>query len=155
PIDRKLAANLRRWQESGAPKAWCAAHQGRWSHAEWLKLLSGLWWSEYWPMDPAAVRGILEELAKPWNLQRWRQSGQPWQWIASNRGIWNHDDWLTLLDELRGSEFWPLDPAAVGAVLEELRPRWRNLERWKQSGQPLRWVESRHGRWDHADWLAL
>src|SRR5262249_549108 len=30
-----------------------------------------------------------------------------------------------------------------------------NLRRWKESGQPRRWVEAHHGNWNHADWLQL
>src|SRR5438045_1979607 len=30
-----------------------------------------------------------------------------------------------------------------------------NLRRWKESGQPLLWVEWHRGKWDHADWLLL
>jgi hypothetical protein len=30
-----------------------------------------------------------------------------------------------------------------------------NLRRWRESGQVRAWVEDRHGRWGHDDWLAL
>ncbi len=129
--------------------------QGFWNHDDWLALLSGLWWSEYWPMEPAAVRAVLAELSQPWNLRRWRTSGRAWQWITAHGGVWTHDDWLALLESLQQSEYWPLDPTEVGTLLEELRPLARNLERWKQSGLPARWVEARQGVWNHADWLAL
>jgi hypothetical protein len=155
PIDVKLTANLERWRQSGHPEAWCVAHGGLRSEADWLALLSDLWWSEYWPMDPAAVRAVMDELSKPWNLERWQQSGQPWQWMVAQNGAWDHEDWLVLTEALRHSEFWPLDLGAVGTVLESLLPRWHNLERWLQSGLPARWVEARQGVWNHADWLGL
>src|SRR2546430_2301525 len=30
-----------------------------------------------------------------------------------------------------------------------------NLRRWKDSGQPRRWVDARQGQWDHAAWEQL
>jgi hypothetical protein len=55
------------------------------------------------------------------NLRRWRESGQPRAWVEARQGQWDHDAWLALLDDLKGSSFWPLDPNAVGLVLEEAR----------------------------------
>jgi hypothetical protein len=154
-IEQKLADNLRRWQASGQPERWCEACQGQWTHADWQLLISALWWSEYWPMEPASIRAILEALSMPFNLRRWQQSGEPWRWVGAHHGAWNHDDWLALLAALRHSEFWPLHPEAVGAVLAQTHALWWNLERWKRSGFPQTWVESRQGMWNHADWLAL
>jgi hypothetical protein len=155
PVDQKLAVNLRRWQASGQPEAWCAARAGLGTEQDWHDLLASLWWSDFWPMDTSAVRALLVEQAKPSNLRRWRESGQPLRWIERHTGAWDHAAWLDLVASLEQSEFWPLDPDAVGALLEELRAPWRNLRRWKQSGQPQRWVESLRGCWNHADWLAL
>jgi hypothetical protein len=155
PIDRKLADNLRHWRASGQPQAWCEARQGQWSAVDWRRLISSLWWSEYWPMEPAAIRAVVDELSMPFNLRRWEQSGEPWRWLDSHRGVWTHDDWLALLAALRRSDYWPLDPDAVGIVLGQMHALWSNLQRWKQSGLPQIWVESRQGVWSHADWLAL
>ena len=58
------------------------------------------------------------------NLRRWRESGQARSWVQARRGSWGHADWLALLDDLRRSPFWPMDPAAVGLVLEEEKRRW-------------------------------
>jgi HEAT repeat protein len=78
--------------------------------------------------DPHAVKELArrEEASRgpEGNLQRWRESGWPRQWVAARRGVWNHDDWVALLAELERSEFWPLDPSAVGAVLEETKRQW-------------------------------
>lgn len=155
PVDQKLAANLRRWQASGQPEAWCAARGYPGTDQDWNELLVSLWWSDFWPMDISAVRALLEEQAKPCNLRRWQESGKPLRWIENHAGVWDHAAWLDLLATLEQSEYWPLDPDAVGALLEELRPPWRNLQRWRQSGLPQRWVESLQGCWNHADWLAL
>ncbi len=38
--------------------------------------------------------------------------------MAARRGAWNQTDWLGLLDQLRKSPFWPLEPEQVGAELE-------------------------------------
>ena len=58
------------------------------------------------------------------NLARWKTSGQARAWVEARRGKWNHDDWLALLDELKRSPFWPMQPDAVGAVLEEHKHEW-------------------------------
>jgi hypothetical protein len=55
------------------------------------------------------------------NLRRWIASGQPRRWVESRLGHWDHADWLVLLGNLRHTEFWPMDPEAIGAVLEQLR----------------------------------
>jgi hypothetical protein len=65
------------------------------------------------PLDP---KGVAAE-----NLRRWQESGQPRLWVEAHRGRWDHADWLALLKTLRGSAFWPLDPEAVGRLLEQMR----------------------------------
>ena len=57
-------------------------------------------------------------------LKRWKDSGKARAWVAAHHGHWNHQDWLALLDELKRSGFWPIQPEAVGAVLEELKREW-------------------------------
>jgi hypothetical protein len=52
------------------------------------------------------------------NLRRWEQSGFPQKWVEDHRGQWNHSDWLALLEELKRTEFWPMEPNAIGNVLE-------------------------------------
>ena len=58
------------------------------------------------------------------NLRRWRESGQARAWVEARRGRWDHDAWLTLLEELKRSPFWPMHPDAVGQVLEETQREW-------------------------------
>jgi hypothetical protein len=58
------------------------------------------------------------------NLKRWRESGRARAWVEARGGRWDHAAWLALLDELRGSSFWPMDPDAVGLVLEEEHRQW-------------------------------
>src|SRR5437764_1147553 len=131
PIDRKLVANLRRWQESGQPQAWCEAHQGHWTQAEWLALLSSLWWSDYWPMEPVRVGEMLEECKRCCqNLIRWQLSGHARRWVEARHGQWDEHAWHALLEALRQSEFWPLDPAAVARVMDGHQREWWNLRRW-------------------------
>jgi hypothetical protein len=54
------------------------------------------------------------------NLRRWRQSAAP-AWVATRRGQWNHQDWLDLLEGLKRSEYWPMNPNEIGQTLEELK----------------------------------
>jgi hypothetical protein len=58
------------------------------------------------------------------NLRRWRESGQPRAWVEARRGHWNHEDWIGLLETLRRSQFWPMEPHEVGRVLEETKQDW-------------------------------
>jgi hypothetical protein len=60
------ADNLRRWRESGQPRAWVEARRGKWDHAAWLVLLEELKRSPYWPMRPEAVGLVLEGEKKEW-----------------------------------------------------------------------------------------
>lgn len=55
------------------------------------------------------------------NLRRWRESGQARAWVEGRKGCWNHQDWLSLLEELRRSVFWPMNTDAVGLALEEIK----------------------------------
>jgi hypothetical protein len=151
-----LEDNLRRWQESGGPRRWVEARRGRWDHADWLTLLEDLQRSPYGPLDPDAVgRAVEEARVCRANLRRWERSGLARKWVAARRGRWDHADWVALLEELRRSPYWPLDPAAVGEVLEEFRPEWDNLHRWQESGAARAWLAARDGRWKTEDGTVL
>jgi hypothetical protein len=148
--------NLRRWKESGWPQRWVEAHHGSWNHADWLGLLEELRRSAFWPLDPGAVGEVLEAIKVEWhNLRRWKESGQARRWVEVRNGEWGQTEWSRLLASLEGSEFWPMQPAAIGATVEELRRQWWNLRRWRDSGRARQWVEAHHGSWGHADWLTF
>jgi hypothetical protein len=152
----QAADNLRRWREAGEPHRWVQERDGRWDHAAWEALQASLQQSEYWPVDPAAVGRLVEELRQQRaNLKRWLDSGQARHWVAQHGGRWQHRDWQALLEQLRYSEYWPLDPAALGAALQRIAVEVRNLQRWQATGDPRRWVEERHTTWDHADFQRL
>jgi hypothetical protein len=53
------------------------------------------------------------------NLRRWRESGQARAWVEAHHGRWGHEEWLALLSSLERSPYWPMQPEAVGIVLEE------------------------------------
>jgi hypothetical protein len=79
------------------------------------------------PLQPAmAVRPERPQApsAEADNLRRWKDSGRPRAWVEAHKGRWNHDDWLALLEELRRSPFWPLQPDQVGLVLEDVKREW-------------------------------
>jgi hypothetical protein len=58
------------------------------------------------------------------NLKRWRVAGKARAWVEAHQGCWDHHDWLTLLEELRRSPFWPMQPDAIGLALEDERRQW-------------------------------
>lgn len=63
-------------------------------------------------------------LSEAENLRRWRESGQARAWVESRQGQWGHAEWLALLEDLKRSPFWPMQPAAVGLVLEDEKRQW-------------------------------
>ncbi len=65
----------------------------------------------------AATDGASQVQAQ--NLRRWEQSGYPRKWVDDHHGEWNHSDWLDLLEKLKYSNFWPMEPDEIGRVLEE------------------------------------
>jgi hypothetical protein len=72
--------------------------------------------------DSAANTALLpSESTEQANLRRWRASGEPRRWVQSQNGQWNHELWLALLEQLRGSAYWPMEHDAIGALLEELK----------------------------------
>src|SRR3954454_15298328 len=89
------------------------------------------------------------------NLHRWQESGEPQVWVESRGGHWDHRDWLTLLGNLRHSEFWPLPVAEAGNLLEVLGRERANLGRLVHLGLLRGWVEARAGTWTDADWNGL
>src|SRR6266545_2971323 len=148
--------NLRRWEQSGQGRRWAEAHGGEWHHGDWLSLVGMLQQSEFWPLDLVAVGAVLEGLKQAAsNLRCWIGSGWPRRWVDDQRGRWEHDHWLVLLEALRRSPYWPLDEDSVGRTVEEFRRKRQNLQRWERSGQARQWVSARQGRWEHEDWLAL
>jgi hypothetical protein len=147
---------LRRWVASGAPARWVEEHGGHWQHADWVDLLASLERSEYGPLVPDAVGRVLEQCKWAyWNLRRWEASGEPFRWVEAHRGRWVHSDWLRLLAGLERSEFWPMPPEAVGAILERARRQYEDVRRWEQSGAARLWVAMRGGEWNHDDFLGL
>jgi hypothetical protein len=79
---------------------------------------------------PTAPQGAARPPAPPQppseanNLRRWQESGRARAWVEAHNGRWNHEDWLALLEELRRSPFWPMQPDKVGMVLEDAKREW-------------------------------
>jgi hypothetical protein len=153
---RVCHGNGQRWRASGAAQRWVEERQGRWGHADWLALLESLRCSKFWPLDEEEVGQALEEARSRYgNLRRWRQSGQARRWIADRRGQWSHEDWLALPQALQDAGFGPVDRAALGQALDEIKLEWWGVHRWRMSGLARRWVSAHQGRWGHDDWLEL
>jgi hypothetical protein len=62
------------------------------------------------------------------NVQRWKQS-TAMVWVAERQGQWDHAQWLQLLEQLRHSEFWPMDEEQIGQALEEIKQQWLQQRR--------------------------
>ena len=55
------------------------------------------------------------------NLKRWIESGQAKEWVDAHSGQWSYSDWVTYLDELKASPFWPMSPDDIGFHIESFR----------------------------------
>ena len=84
------------------------------------------------PARSAAAESARVEAPEVRNLKRWKESGQARAWVEARNGQWGHADWLGLLDTLKRSELWPMQPEAVGLALEDAKREW--LQR--RSGTP-------------------
>jgi hypothetical protein len=57
------------------------------------------------------------------NLARWLRSGEPQNWVRSHQshaGQWSEEDKRSLLDSLKKSDYWPLRPKSIWALLQRL-----------------------------------
>lgn len=81
-----------------------------------------------------AARDVLTRMGAPSmnllrlkvNLRRLNESGICSNWVKDHVYGWNHNDWLSFVDHLRSSEFWPLDESQVGLLLEsKLEQHWK------------------------------
>jgi hypothetical protein len=52
----------------------------------------------------------------------------------------------------REFESYPSFSKYVGGVQRRTQ---ENLQRWRASGKPQRWVEQHRGNWNHEDWFSL
>jgi hypothetical protein len=59
------------------------------------------------------------------NLERWYDSGFPEQWVQDHHGEWNDKTWLSLVDELKRTEFWPMEKDDIGRLLEALKKSYQ------------------------------
>ena len=77
-----------------------------------------------WLFGKKTTTNSVTHVAETNNLQRWKDSGQARQWVEAHQGRWDHEDWLDLLEELKRSPFWPMEPDAIGMTLEEAKREW-------------------------------
>lgn len=96
-------------------------HNGCWILADWDDSVSSR-------LSPA--RRFAVDVASVDPLRKWKESGEPLKWVEDHKGQWNHQDWLGLLAAMKNSQYWPMEPDSVGAVLEEIKREW-----WKQRQQ--------------------
>jgi hypothetical protein len=64
--------------------------------------------------------------------------GQLRAWVEARQGSWNRDDWLALLEALKQSTCWPMQPDAVGLALEQDKQEWLSPDYSKPSPQACR-----------------
>lgn len=59
-----------------------------------------------------------DSYVKAQNLLRWERSESPRKWVNDHNGLWTHSDWLALLESLKRTDFWPMEPDTIGRALE-------------------------------------
>lgn len=156
-LERKKVeySNLRHWRESGEAWRWVAARGGQWARHEWLTLLAGL---QCWlgPIDADALDETLQRTRKVYQeWRRWTDTGAPSRFVEQRGGEWGHDEWQSLLAEVRESGYAALPADLIGLTLEEGKRTYWQRRRWEASGEPYRWVEARRGRFGRDDVLRL
>lgn len=75
----------------------------------------GWLWVQEWASTPDAVGSTNAQS----NLDRWIADGGPMNWIRARLGRWDDNDWEELVEELKITKYWPLDPDSVGQALEQ------------------------------------
>lgn len=90
------------------------------------QLAAGTLVTSFERVSPALARDESVSLKKE-NLKQLLSSGLLDSWVRGNKGTWSHQEWLELLGVLEASEFWPVEPNAVGAALEELKREFREM----------------------------
>ena len=77
-----------------------------------------------WVQESSGSPDPLEQEDAQTNLRRWIGDGGPADWVQVRRGQWTDRDWEALIEELKGTEYWPLDPNKVGEELEKATREW-------------------------------
>ena len=67
-----------------------------------------------------------EEEAAAQRFDRWKKSGVPRQWVLEHLEGWDHATWVTMINSVKATPYWPLHVLQVMTVLEEMRHELRN-----------------------------
>jgi len=86
------AQNLQRWEQSGLPRNWVEGHRGQWTHTEWDGLLEALKQTNYWPMEEAAIRIVLQKAQdelknSPPKSKKSTSPASPFRTQGKNKGL--------------------------------------------------------------------
>ena len=68
-------------------------------------------------IDKASKKPTMEQI-KEQNIRNLIQSGMLVNFVRGKNGSWEHDDWISLCDEISRSDFYPVDFDKVGLFLE-------------------------------------
>lgn len=68
------------------------------------------------------------ESTKECNLARLAKSGILNNFVASNKGLWDHEKWLNLCDEISKQDLTPIDYDQVGIILEKNKADYFNKQ---------------------------
>ena len=58
------------------------------------------------------------------NIRKLSRSPIPMNFVKKQNGAWNHQDWLNLLESLKGQNYFPIDTDRVGLLLEEKKAQF-------------------------------
>ena len=68
------------------------------------------------------------ENSKESNLVRLANSGLLNNFVTSNKGLWDHEKWLGLCEEISKRDFTPIDYDQVGLILEKRKAAYFNKQ---------------------------
>lgn len=60
------------------------------------------------------------------NLKKLKQSDILKNFVRINRGLWDHQAWLNLCEEIHGEGYHPIDLSEVGLHLEEVKAAYQS-----------------------------
>jgi len=83
---------------------------------------------------------ILNTIELGANLEKWKQTGEPESWVRNHLAGWNHNDWLELLNILNKSQYWPMEEAAIGGLIEKIRGGilHQNSSKFENYSEPIK-----------------
>ena len=70
-------------------------------------------------LKPRTLKAKANRSPEEANLKKLTRTQIPMSFVKRQNGAWNHQDWLTFLEEIKAKGYDPIDTDKVGLLLEE------------------------------------